>query len=365
MTSKERILIALKNKQPDHVPAAPDFWQMIPIRLSEKKSWDMLVYQDPPIWKANIDACAYFGVDALIPLVVPFSDDPQTAIIHSESDKLITRQFTRNDDAISWSRFVDICQPKEPSAVVAAADAGFGQDHDSYEIVKPNITKTGEDYYRFACETMGEKGLFMPMVCLPALGHCPEDMYEYYDDPEAVVKKINEAGQAVMQRVKEIVSWQPEVLMLGNSGMMLFNPPHIFRQLTLEWFKKITAYAKQHGVLTHIHCCGPEKVLVQIAAEETDLTSIEPLEIAPMGDCVLKEIKEKYGHKLALKGNLHTTEVMLYGNPQDVEQACKKAIDDAAGGGGFILSTGDQTPRDTPDENIFMMQKVAETYGKY
>ena len=147
--------------------------------------------------------------------------------------------------------------------------------------------------------------------------------------------------------------------------MMLFNPPHIFRQLTLEWFKKITAYAKQHGVLTHIHCCGPEKVLAQIAAEETDLTSIEPLEIAPMGDCVLKEIKDKYGHKLALKGNLHTTEVLLFGSPQDVEQACKKAIDDAAKGGGFILSTGDQTPRDTPDENIFMMQKVAETYGKY
>ena len=41
------------------------------------------------------------------------------------------------------------------------------------------------------------------------------------------------------------------------------------------------------------------------------------------------------------------------------------AIDDAAAGGGFILSTGDQTPRDTPDENIHTMQRVAETYGRY
>ena len=39
--------------------------------------------------------------------------------------------------------------------------------------------------------------------------------------------------------------------------------------------------------------------------------------------------------------------------------------DDAAAGGGFVLSTADQTPRDTPDENIIAMQHVAETYGKY
>ncbi|HEY5140208.1 MAG TPA: uroporphyrinogen decarboxylase family protein, partial [Methylococcales bacterium] len=88
-------------------------------------------------------------------------------------------------------------------------------------------------------------------------------------------------------------------------------------------------------------------------------------EIPPMGDCDLKEIKLKYGYKLALKGNLHTTEVMLFGTREKVETECKKAIDDAADGGGFILSTGDQTPRDTPEENIFALQKIAETYGKY
>jgi len=44
---------------------------------------------------------------------------------------------------------------------------------------------------------------------------------------------------------------------------------------------------------------------------------------------------------------------------------CKRAIDDAAAGGGFILFIGDQTPRDTPDENILIMKKIAETYGRY
>jgi uroporphyrinogen decarboxylase len=48
-----------------------------------------------------------------------------------------------------------------------------------------------------------------------------------------------------------------------------------------------------------------------------------------------------------------------------VADAAKKAIDDAAEGGGFILSTGDQCGRDTPDENIMALIEVAQTYGKY
>ena len=65
---------------------------------------------------------------------------------------------------------------------------------------------------------------------------------------------------------------------------------------------------------------------MEIAANETDLTCIEPLEIPPMGDCDLKEIKERHGGKISLKGNLHTTEIMLYGTPKQVEDACKKRL---------------------------------------
>jgi len=37
----------------------------------------------------------------------------------------------------------------------------------------------------------------------------------------------------------------------------------------------------------------------------------------------------------------------------------------AAEGGGFILSTGDQCGRDTPDENIYAMVETAREYGAY
>jgi uroporphyrinogen-III decarboxylase len=64
-------------------------------------------------------------------------------------------------------------------------------------------------------------------------------------------------------------------------------------------------------------------------------------------------------------GNLHTVEVMQRGTVRDVEREAKAAIDAAAAGGGFILSTGDQCPVDTPDDNIRKLVEVAKTYGRY
>jgi len=66
-----------------------------------------------------------------------------------------------------------------------------------------------------------------------------------------------------------------------------------------------------------------------------------------------------------LKGNLHTVETMLRGSERDVVAAAEKAIDSAAAGGIFVLSTADQCGRDTPDGNIRAMVETARSYGRY
>jgi len=52
--------------------------------------------------------------------------------------------------------------------------------------------------------------------------------------------------------------------------------------LTLPLLKKAAELAAEIGIPTHIHSCGPEKELVRMAAEETALTVIDPLEV-PQG----------------------------------------------------------------------------------
>jgi hypothetical protein len=113
------------------------------------------------------------------------------------------------------------------------------------------------------------------------------------------------------------------------------------------------------------HFADHPEELVRIMAEETELTVIDPLEIPPMGDCNLAELKQAFGDRIVLKGNLHTTNTMLRGTVADVVAASRKAMEDAAAGGRFILSTGDQCGRDTPDENLAAMIETARTYGRY
>jgi len=48
-----------------------------------------------------------------------------------------------------------------------------------------------------------------------------------------------------------------------------------------------------------------------------------------------------------------------------VDEACRKAIEDGGKDGGFVLMTGDQCGRDTPEENIFAFVEAAKRYGKY
>jgi uroporphyrinogen decarboxylase len=50
---------------------------------------------------------------------------------------------------------------------------------------------------------------------------------------------------------------------------------------------------------------------------------------------------------------------------QDVRREGLKAIRAAGEKGGFILSTGDQCGRDTPDDNIREMVRVVEEFGAY
>jgi uroporphyrinogen decarboxylase len=158
---------------------------------------------------------------------------------------------------------------------------------------------------------------------------------------------------------------KPDFIAVGGSGTLVFQTVEIFRQLALPGVKRAIELATAAGLPTHIHSCGPERELVKVMAEETSLSVIDPLEIPPMGDCNLAELKRLWGDRITLKGNLHTTAVMLRGTVDDVVRAAKQAIDDAAAGGRFILSTGDQCGRDTPDANIRAMIETARTYGRY
>ncbi len=374
MTSRERLLAVLHHELPDCVPCCPDISNMVPCRLTGKPFWDIYVYQDPPLWKAHIDALKHFDIDGGIELYSwgdLFGDQPEwerRIVRRNQDGSFVTQTYCRETN--EWNKYVEVHTADNPCAYgVLPEKIGLPAFPDTSETITGiKQWPTGMELWKLIKKEMGDQGILgMPSGGSTCLLYGPDEVYAYYDDP----CPFYERREQMLGRVETVINRiagldeKPDFLFCGGSGSLIWQTPEMFRELALPVLKKATEMAYDLGIPTHVHSCGPERELVRMAATETKLTVIDPLEIPTMGDCILKELKQRYGHKLVLKGNLHTTEVMLKGSVETVRAAARKAIDDAGKGGGFILSTGDQCGRDTPDENIRAMVDTARTYGKY
>ena len=374
MTSRERLLAVLHHKLPDCVPCCPDISNMVPCRLTGKPFWDIYVYQNPPLWKAHIDALKHFDIDGGFEVYSwgdLFGNQPELErrIVHRNQDgSFVTQTYCRETN--EWSACVEVHTADNPPATgVLPEKIGLPAIPATWEpIAGIKQWPAGMDLWKLVKREMGDQGVIgMNCGATTCLVGGPDEIYAYYDDP----RPFHERRERTLAQVETIINRiaelddKPDFLFCGSSGSLIWQTPEMFRELALPVLKKATKMANELDIPTHVHSCGPENELVAMAAEETNLTVIDPLEIPPMGDCILKELKQRYGHRLVLKGNLHTTEVMLKGSVETVRSAARQAIDDAGKGGGFILSTGDQCGRDTPDENIRALVDTAQTYGRY
>jgi uroporphyrinogen decarboxylase len=375
MTSRERLLAVLHGQIPDCVPVDPDISNMVPCRLTGKKFWDIYVYKDPPLWKAHIAAIKHFDLDGgfeLYDFGDLFGDDTPTweqRIVHrNKNGSFVTQDYC--DETGEWSEYVTVHTADNPPASnVRPGKIGLPAIPSTWEeITGVKEWPTGFEFWKLVRQELGDHGILgMPSGASTSLVQNPDEIYEYSDDPRKFYDRREEMLERVERRLNIIAQLdvKPDFLICGASGSLVFQTPAMFRELALPVLKRVTELAYDMGIPTHVHSCGPERELVKMAALETKLTVIDPLEVPPMGDCDLAELKRLYGDKIVLKGNLHTTSVMLKGTVDDVIAASRKAIADAGDGGGFILSTGDQCGRDTPDENIFAMVETARTFGRY
>ena len=377
MTPRERLKVVMAGGIPDRVPVCPDISNMVPARMTGKPFWEVYVKHDPPLWKAYIDAVKFFGIDGGFEMCGGDPCPDEDAAMAWEAR--VVRRFpdgsfaTQGFNAATgeWSPRLLLHTADNPPAYVAPEKLGLPRTPSEWESLDGvKRWPEGLELWRLMKKEMGEHGVVGTWsgstTCVVT---SPEDIYEYYDDPAKFHERRDQMMARLERRMERIAALspadRPDVLYCGGSGSLVWQTPSMFRELALPLLRKATGMARDLGVPTHVHSCGPETELVRMAALETELTVVDPLEIPPMGDCDLAGLKRLYGQQIVLKGNLHTTEVMLRGSRQKVVDASRQAIAAAGRGGRFILSTGDQCGRDTPDENLFAMVETAGRHGKY
>lgn len=385
MTARERMITAIKNQKPDRVPVAPDISNMVPARLTGRPFFDIYVDSNPPLWKAYLDAVRYYGIDGWFIYGDMQFQNPGTTFAGRSGvprERILYSNRTPERWVIGYEGRLGPCTytyevtyylADSPTVTIKPI-----KDIDAdWELIKWwYAAPVGYDpsLIREQRKELGELGALGVTVCYPGLqywvsadfgGGLPPMTYWYYDKHDMIMELTAMHDLRAVKEMEIVLDERPDFVLLGGSGTITMQGPRLARELALPTITKLSRMAKEAGVPTMLHSCGKERALVEMCAEETDLNCINPLEVPPQGDCDLAELKRKYGHKMSLMGNLHTTSVMLMGTPEEVAAASRAAIDAAGAGGGFILSTGDQCGRDTPDANIRAMVETARTYGRY
>jgi len=90
---------------------------------------------------------------------------------------------------------------------------------------------------------------------------------------------------------------------------------------------------------------------------------IHPLQ--PQAGMDLRKVKEHCGEKICLLGNIDCSELLPNGTEEEVEQAVRKAIEDAAPGGGYIMTSSNTIHPGCKPENYLAMVRAARQHGKY
>lgn len=382
MTSKERLMITMKGGQADHVPVSPDISVLVPDRLTGRPFYDIhLDGREHYGWtsathgEVYVDAVKHFGFDGFymyggLKQIGPEGrPEFKSEIIDVPQGKLVKRicHTAKGDLTEEEIYFADEAPWRSVKPL-----KDLRSDFEKLKLTMGEGDWKWETEYRDK-HVIGDHGVYLGMVPVfqdwffyNRQGGFEQMIMDLVMEP-AIVQEIHEFWMHwALENIRAMIRAKADVIMLGGSSASLsISSPKIFRQYELPFIQEASKICRDADIVSHLHICGRSRELVEFVAEESDLASMEPLEEPPGGNVDLKDIKKRFGKKMCLKGNINTTHFMLTATPQQIEDKCKKLIDYAAEGGGFILSTGDQCGRDTPDVNIAKMVEVAKTYGKY
>jgi len=188
--------------------------------------------------------------------------------------------------------------------------------------------------------------------------------YALYDDPGLVTEVFKISNDFNKEAARLSVAagvdalWVSEDLGDSTRGFFKLNQ---YRRYVLPYFAELVEYVANLGVPVLMHACGHiQEYLPDLV--QTRITALHPLQRAAGMD--LRMLKEQYGQRLCLIGNIDSSRTLPYGTPEDVAAEVRQAIDIAAPGGGYVLASDHSLHDGIPLANILALFRTGAEYGR-
>jgi uroporphyrinogen decarboxylase len=329
MNSKERVLVTLKHREPDYVPLF-EAW-------IEQEILDQ--------YKGNaFSTRIQLGMDCL-----PLGTHPANTKAYKDGIDEWGRLFKNGQYGGGVVKnFKDLEQYTPPLS--HAADWFPEQD------IQRVKRQYGEEYALF----------FTWHDCSLGLSYMSMGMENFflacYNDIELVKATIERSTLWTRALVEEAIDNEVDFIVLGDDVADNSRPlisPRMFEELILPGYKKIT---KNCPIPILWHSDGNIKPLLPFIVE-AGFAGIHSLE--PKAGIDLREIKQQYGSKLILVGNVDTTYVLCQDDLTLVRNEVERSVTQGAPGGGYLFSSSNSLYPGHKVEAITEMYRYAREIGKY
>jgi uroporphyrinogen decarboxylase len=186
-----------------------------------------------------------------------------------------------------------------------------------------------------------------------------------YAKPRFVEKVLNmvtdvqmKIAQRMLERGVDVISESDDIA--GIDGP--FWPPRLMKQYLWPPIRQVVEMAHRTGVSYTKHSDGNLMPILEDFITFCGFDGINPIEPQCMD---MAEVKRRFGRRVYIKGNVDITWVIPYGTEEEVRQDVRRAIDQGAKGGGFILAESNSFHPHCKFENILTYVDEAQKYGVY
>jgi hypothetical protein len=147
-----------------------------------------------------------------------------------------------------------------------------------------------------------------------------------------------------------------------------FLPPHLFREYVVRYTRPMVGLIKKHGGFARIHCHGRIRaILDDIVGMGAD--AIDPIEPPLHGDVSLEYVRQRYGERLVLLGNIELSDIEQMEPAEFRVKVAGALVEGTRGQGrGFVLmpsaSPNGRTITARTMTNYGTMVQLAETFRR-
>ena len=338
MTSKERVLAALKLKQPDRVPWVES---SVHNNLAEK------LLQRSDFERANVTQLFSLPGARVPPAVL------EVLALDNLNFSVAPPRFVKSQNFEGMDIIVDgLIKTEADLKKLVLPDP---QSDEVYQPARDFVSRyRGSNKALGITTRMGISNTYLSM----GIEHFSLTLYEnpafllkvldlFIDWACKAVPKINELGFDFMI-VPEDLAWK--------QGPMF--SPKMIREIFLPRMKKVAERIKIPWIY---HSDGNLLPILDdlLTLGMNGIANIEPNAMD------INELKKKYGSRVCLVGNIDLHYTLTQGTPEEVEAEVKKRIQEVGPGGGYILASSNSLAGYCKPENVLAMQRALLKYGNY